>query len=214
MIKKLLQSVMAVVLLSGVAAGSASAVSYGGTTISSTNGTYVVAASAGETVTLANVAGVGTLALTFKNNVAGSVVVTESGTTRPAGAATNASGTVNKYFDISLQGITNADISSSKLTFTVEKAWLNNNGVTAANVVLQHYGSAWENLTTREVSSSSTASTFESTVTSFSPFAITAVAGLSTTGSPYVLGALIAVGVIAIVAGTFIASRKRASTTA
>lgn len=171
--------------------------------------TFKVAASAGDEVTLAGLpAGAGSIKLKFKNGASGVVVVNIS-TERPADATVAAEGNVNVYFDVDLEGLSNEDFDSAIWTFTVEKAWLTANGVTAQNIFLQHFGDgAWERLTTREVSSTDTTVTFEATVTGFSPFAVTAVAGLSNTGSPAVIGLVIAAGILAVVGGTFYLSRR------
>lgn len=171
--------------------------------------TYKVTADAGDQVTLSGLgSGTGVLKVTFANGTTGSFVVTES-SEKPAAASTAAEGAVNLYFDIDLVGLTNDDVASAVWTFTVEKSWLSAQGVTAQNVFLQHWnGSAWERLTTREVSSTDTTVTFEADITSFSPFAVTAVAGLSNTGSPAVIGFVIAAGILAVVGGTFYLSRR------
>jgi PGF-pre-PGF domain-containing protein len=212
MIKKLLQSALIALALAVIPIASASAVAtgYDGAVINpeSDGVTYNVVAGAGDTVALTGVAGVGTLNVTFKNNVSGSIVITPSAS-RPSEASSNANGTTNLYFDVDLNGMSDTDVNGAKLTFTITKAWLTANGFTSANIVLQHFGTNWTNLTTREISSTATTVTFEATITSFSPFAIVAVPGLSNTGSPYMVGAIIAIAALAIVGGTFIISRKQ-----
>lgn len=208
---------LAALVLCLIPSGVAGATSYDGTTIQpeSDGETYNVSAEAGDTVTLDD-AGLpnSQVAVTFKNGVSGSIVVKVS-TTKPSDAATAASGIVNVYFDVTLNGITNDDITSATWTFKVAKSWLTEQGVTAENIFLNHYGAdGWTRLTTRQVSSTDTEYTFEADVTSFSPFAVTAVEGLSNTGTPYMLGVLIAVAVIAVVAGAFVASRKRHASSA
>lgn len=184
---------------------------YNGTTVSSEadGKTYNVTASSGDTVTLTDIgSGSGKIAVTFSANVNGSIVVEES-SAKPSGAASEAPGSVNVYFNVTLNGLTNNDVSSAKWTFSVTKDWLKSKGVGSTNVFLHHYGSTWERLTTREISASSTSHTFEADVNDFSPFAVTAVPGLSNTGSPYMLGALLAGSSLAIVGGTFALSRKK-----
>lgn len=186
---------------------------YDGTAVSSESDgeTYKVTAASGDTLTLIDVgSGSGKIALTFSSDVNGSILIEES-SSKPSGASSEAPGSVNVYFNVTLNGLTNADISSAKWTFSVAKDWLKSKGVASTNVFLHHYDSNWERLTTSEVSSSSTSHTFEADVNDFSPFAVTAVEGLSNTGSPYMLGALLAGSSLAIVGGTFALSRRKAS---
>lgn len=203
---------LAVLLMSFLPVTNVFAQSYSGTTISAESDgvTYKIVASAGDTVTLVDVgSGTGQIVLTFGTNVNGSMVIRES-TTRPASAPTDPSGSVNFYYDVTLNGISNSDITAGKWRFSVTKDWLNSKDASSSNVFLQHYGSSWERLTTRETSSSSTSYSFEADVNDFSPFAVTAVKGLSNTGSPYMLGAVLAVSILAVVGGAFALSRKRA----
>lgn len=198
------------VVVALVPAATASAQSYNGTAVApeSDGTTYNVVASAGDTVTLTEV-GNGSIAVTFSNDVNGQFIITES-SSRPASATSDAPGAVNLYFDVTLNGITNDDISSAKWTFSVEQSFLNQHDATAQNVFLYHFnGSSWEQLTTTQVSSSDTSVTFEAQVNNFSPFAITAVEGLSNTGSPYLLGAVLGIGTLAAVGGAFYLSRRQ-----
>lgn len=202
---------IATLLISLVPAISTSASTYNGTTVESEadGKTYKVVADSGDTVTLANIGSSNSsLAVTFNSSVNGSIVIEES-STRPSGAATDPSGSVNTYFNVTLNGLSNSNVSSSKWRFSVTKDWLNSKGAGSTNIFLQHYGSDWQRLTTREISSNTTSYTFESDVTGFSPFAVTAVPGLSNTGSPYMVGAVIATSTLAILGGTFILSRKQ-----
>lgn len=197
-------------LVSILPVSSALAQSYSGATIEAeADGvTYKIVANAGDTVTLVNVgSGTGQIALTFSANVNGSMVIQES-TTRPAGASSDAPGATNVYYNVTLNGLTNADISTGKWRFSVTKDWLNSKDASSGNVFLQHFGSSWSRLTTKEISSTATAYTYEADVNDFSPFAVSAVPGLSNTGSPYMLGAIIAVSVLAVLGGTFVLSRK------
>lgn len=199
-------------VMSLVPVSSVGAQSYNGTTVppNSDGETYNVTADAGDTVTLTEIGGgSGTIAVTFANGVNGTIVVKES-TSRPAGASTDAPGNVNLYFDVTLNGMSNSDISSAVWTFSVARSFLTQHDATASNIFLHHFnGSTWERLATKEVASNDTAVTFEAQVKNFSPFAVTAVEGLSNTGSPYLLGAVLGGGTLATVAGAFIASRKQ-----
>lgn len=202
----------AMLLVSLLPASSVFAQSYSGTTVSAESDgvTYKVVASAGDTVTLTDIgSGTGQIAITFGADVNGSIVVKESAS-RPASASTDAPGSVNLYYDVTLDGISNADITSGKWRFSVTKEWLNSKDASSGNVFLHHFGNgAWDRLTTRETSSTSTAYTFEADVNDFSPFAITAVEGLSNTGSPYMLGAILATGILVVLGGSFVLSRKQ-----
>lgn len=203
---------VAALTLSLVPFAGASATGYNGTTVEAEadNITYEVTALAGDTVTLANIGSTtASVAITFKNNVDGTIVITESAS-RPSDATSDPSGIVSLYYDIKLVGLTNADVSGAVLTFTVPKTWLSANGFTGANIFLQHFdGSGWVKLTTKEVASTDTTITFTGTITSFSPFSITGVAGLSNTGSPYMLGAILSISALAIIIGSFVLSKKR-----
>lgn len=208
--KKLLLTGIFAMVLSILPAANLFAQSYNGTTVEpeADGTTYVVTAQAGDAVTLSNV-GNGSVAITFANDVDGSIVVEES-QARPADASMDAPGTVNIYYDVTLVGITNADITSSVWSFSVSKDFLSQNDVTASNVFLHHYSNGnWERLTTRQVSETDTTVTFEAEVDSFSPFAVTAVDGLSNTGSPYLTTAIVAISTIAVVGATFMLSRKQ-----
>ena len=184
---------------------------YDGTVVEPENDgeTYNVAATSGDSVTLNNVGdGTGDLEVTFSNGVSGSIQVTQS-TTLPAEAPVPPTGTIDIYFDVDLNGLTNDDISGAVWSFSVTKAWLNENDVSAENVFLQHYtNGAWERLTTRVISETDTEVNLEADIDSFSPFAVTAVAGLSNTGSPFALGALLAAGILISLTVAFRMSRR------
>lgn len=191
--------------------GSALASTYNGTTVEpqADGKTYNISAESGDTVTLANAGASGNqLAITFDASVNGTITVTPS-TSRPAGASSDPSGSVNIYYDVVLNGLTNDDVRSAKWRFSVTKEWLQQHNVASTNVFLQHFnGSQWERLTTREISSTASGYTLEADVSSFSPFAVTAVQGLSNTGSPYMLGALLAMAILTMLVGSFVLSRK------
>lgn len=199
-------------LVSVAPVSNALASTYGGTTVAveSDGKTYNVTAQSGDTLTLSDLgSGNGKLAMTFGANVSGSVVVEESAG-RPAGASVNAPGTVSKYFNVTLNGFSNSSVSSAKWTYSVPKSFLDQNGAASSNVFLHHFGGGtWERLTTREVAATSDSVTFESDVKSFSPFAITAVEGLSNTGSPYMLGAILSGSILTVLGASFALSRRK-----
>lgn len=208
--KRLLLTGALALILSILPAADLFAQSYSGATISpdADGATYIITAEAGDTVTLSSV-GNGLLSITFANNVNGSIEIRES-QTRPSGASLDAPGAVATYFDVTLINITNDDISSSTWTFSVSKDFLNLNDAAAANVFLQHYNKGgWGRLTTQQVSETGTSVTFESDVNTFSPFAVTAVGGLSNTGSPYLMTGIVAMMTIVAVGATFMLSRKK-----
>lgn len=209
--KKIFLLSLAALTMAIVAPISASASTYNGTSVSpgADGKTYTINAGAGDTLTLTDVgSSKGQMPITFKNNVSGSVVIVES-SSRPSSATSDPSGSVNTYFDVTLNGFSNTDVSSAKWRFNVSKDWLRQRDVSSGNVFLHHYSSSWERLTTREVSSTATSHNFEADVTSFSPFAVVAVPGLSNTGNPYMLGALIALGILTVITVSFVLSRKK-----
>jgi PGF-pre-PGF domain-containing protein len=203
-------------LVIGLFAVLPAAATYDGTTVNKEEDgkTYSIDATSGDKVTLSNIgSGSGTLAVTFKNDANGSIIVTES-ITRPNEATSDTPGSLNKYYDVSFEGLTKDDITGAVLSFTVEKTWLSTNGFTAENVVLSHFlGTEWEGHTTREISTTDTTVTFESdigsNITGLSHFAISAVESHSNTGSPAVLRVILASGIIAVVGGAFVIIRRK-----
>lgn len=195
-----------------VVPASAFASTYNGTTVApAADGvTYTVSAAPGDVVTLANAGQAGgQLLVTFKNNVNGSIVIKPS-TTLPASATSAPSGTVKTYFDVTLNGFSNADVTSSTWTFSTPLSFLNGLGLSTSNVFLEHFnGTSWDRLSTKLVSSDSANNNFTAGVTSFSPFAVVAVPGLSNTGTSYAVLALGGVGALAVVAVSYFATRKK-----
>lgn len=183
--------------------------SYDGDTVEpDINGDYAVTAQSGDTVTLNNLGSGGSLDVTFANGVSGTIEVTTSAGV-PAGAPSASPGTANIYLDITLTGLTNADVSSAVYRFTVTQTWLDDQGLGSENVFLYHYnGTAWEQLPTTLVSSVGGTHTYDATISSFSPFAITAVAGLTNTGSPAYLTIAVA-GALVIALGTVTVLSRR-----
>ncbi len=187
--------------------------SYNGATIEPENDgkTYNVSADVNDQITLNNVGGNGgTLKLGFTGAASGSVVVQQT-TTRPADAPVAPGGSVDIYFDVQLTGgLTSNDIGSGTWTFTVDKSFINGiDGAIKDNVFLNHYnGTAWERLVTRQVSETATTYVYEAEVTDFSPFAVTAVLGLTNTGSPYMMGMIVAVVSLVVVGVAYRFSRN------
>lgn len=210
--KKFFIAIISALALVILPASSALAVNnYGGQVIQPVDcKTYTILLNTGASVTLDNVgcAG-GKIKTTFKGEANGKFIIVSS-STLPSGAGSSPSGTVYNYYDVTLDTITNADFGSTTWTFSVTKAWLSQNGLSAANVFLYHYdGSAWQRLTTREVSSTDTTVTFEADIPSFSDFAIVGDPSLTNTGTPYMLGALLSIGILVVIGAAFIFSRKR-----
>ncbi len=202
---------LATIFMALVPTISAQAASYNGASISpaSDGKTYTISAAPGDTLTLINIgSSKSSLSITFKNNVNGSIVITE-GSTLPASAPSAPTGKVSSYFDVTLNGLTNADLSGGVWHFSVTKSFLNAQGLGANNVFLQHYGPSWDSLTTKQTTSDVNNYNFDANVTSFSPFAVVAVPGLINTGSPYALGAFIAIGALIVIGGSFMLTRKK-----
>ncbi|GAC1498440.1 MAG: hypothetical protein NVS1B10_00260 [Candidatus Saccharimonadales bacterium] len=201
-----------VALFATLAPVSVYASSYNGTTVSpQPDGvTYVISASSGDVVTLLNAGqNGGQLVITFKNTVNGTMVIKPS-TGLPSSASSAPTGTVNAYFDVTLNGFSNSDITSSTWNFNAPKSFLSNLGLSTSNLFLEHLnGSSWDRLNTKFVSSDTTNNNFSAGVTSFSPFAVVAVPGLSNTGTSYAVLAAGGIAAIAIVVGAYMLTRKR-----
>lgn len=188
----------------------ASAQSYDGETVQpNEEGNYEVAATANDTVTLANLGDSGaSLELTFANGASGTVEVTTS-TTAPSEATSAVPGTAAVYLDIDLNGLTNDDISGAVYTFSVTKDWLRDQGLESDNVFLYHWnGSAWERLSTTEIGETDSTHTYEAVIDNFSPFAVSGVLGLSNTGSPAFVLILVGSSLIGVVTAVAFMSRK------
>jgi PGF-pre-PGF domain-containing protein len=210
-VKKLVLTGVFALLLSVVPLLSVAANTYNGAVFQpNEDGTYTITTPSGNKITLDKV-GRGKLSFVFKNALSDAIISVKAVSQRPAAASSDAPGSLYQYFEVVLgEGVSNDDVDTSVWTFEVDKSWLSQNGKTSANVFLHHYnGSVWERLNTRQVAESDTTYTFEADVTSFSPFAVTAVDGLSNTGSPYMTGFIIAISSLAVVGGTFALSRKR-----
>jgi PGF-pre-PGF domain-containing protein len=203
------------VLVTLVPSASALAVGYNGTVVSPQGDgiTYTIVANSGDTLTLNNVGGQtnGQLAITFKNNVNGTIVIKPSAGL-PTSASSAPSGTVATYYDVTLNGFSNADVTSSTWSFSTTKTFISNLGLTASNVFLVHYnGSSWDRLSTKQLSSDATNYNFSASVTSFSPFAIVAVPGLTNTGTPYLLLVGGGIAALVVIGGAYLLTRKRTS---
>lgn len=211
-IKKVIVS-LAAIFMALIPATTANAVSgYNGTNISP-NGdgiTYNVVADSGDTVNLVNVAGIPgmVVSVTFNSNVNGTIVITSSNT-RPADAPVSAPGTTEMYFDVTLNGISNSQITSATWNFAVPKTWANQNGFGSGNIAMMHYGTSWVQLTTTLTSQDANNYYYSAVVTSFSPFAIVGSNGLANTGTPYVLVALASLGLIVVVGALYITTRQK-----
>jgi PGF-pre-PGF domain-containing protein len=195
-----------------LAPASAFASTYNGTTVSPLPDgvTYPISASSGDSLTLANAGqGGNQLTITFKNNVNGTIVIKPS-TTLPSSASNAPTGNVSAYYDVSLNGLSNNDISSSTWNFSATKSFLSNLGLSTSNIFLAHFnGSGWDRLSTKLVGSDATNNNFSAAVTSFSPFAVVAVPGLSNTGTSYAVLAAGGLVALALVAGAYVVTRKR-----
>lgn len=103
-------------------------------------------------------------------------------------ASTDPEGEVYQYVNIWV-GISGTDISenmeNAEIRFRVSKAWINDNNIDVASIVLQHYNDGeWDSLTTEQLDEDEDEEYFYFTATtpSFSPFAITSVKKSGTMG--------------------------------
>lgn len=190
-----------------------SAASYNGTTVqpNADGQTYNVSASAGDTVNLANIANTGgSVAVTFNSSVSGTIQFVPS-QTLPASAPSAPAGKVATYYDVIMNGLNDSNITSATWNFGVTKSFVNSLGLSPTNVVMYHYfGGNWQALKTTHGTDDATNYNFSAVTSGFSPFAVDVVPGLSNTGFPYALTALIGAGAIAAVAGSYAVTRKKA----
>lgn len=211
MLKKLTAALSLALLTFAPAA--VSAASYNGTTVqpNADGQTYKVSATPGDTVNLGNIANTGgSIAITFNSSVSGTISVVSS-QTLPASAPSAPNGKIATYYDVNLSGFSNANISSATWNFGVARSFVSGLGLSPTNVVMYHYtGGQWQSLKTTRGTDNTTNYNFSAVTTGFSPFAVSVVPGLSNTGFPYALTAVIGAGAIAAVVGSYVVSRKKA----
>lgn len=206
MIKKILASLVAVFMtLMPVAAVHAQ--SYNGRNISpnSDGKTYHVVANSGDSVTLIDIDGQSnnSLTITFNSNVNGNIII-EKNNSIPAPATA-----VYIYYNVTLDSITNGNISGAVWHFAVPKAWVAEHGLKADNINLFHFSNgSWSKLQTTLISSTGDTYKYDAAVTSFSPFAIGGDPGLANTGTPYMLAGLVSIAVIGVVVGLFFVTQN------
>jgi len=94
---------------------------------------------------------------------------------KPVSLAVDVAGRVYRYLNVDKQNINDEDISSAKITFQVEKTWINSNNVNRSTVALQRYGAGeWNKLPTYEVSEDAENVYYEAESSGLSIYAISA----------------------------------------
>lgn len=92
--------------------------------------------------------------------------------TLPSTVSAAPSGKVYNYITIDKQNIRDADVSSVKIKFKVEKSWLTANNVDENTVKLNRYTTSWQALSTTKLSFDTTNVYYEATSPGLSVFAI------------------------------------------
>ena len=84
-------------------------------------------------------------------------------------------GKTQRYIEIILSNISDADITAAQITFEAPKKWLSDNGFAASDVALMRYASGWTKLPTSESGSTEEYVYYTAETPGFSLFAISAV---------------------------------------
>jgi len=92
-------------------------------------------------------------------------------------------GKTQRYIEIILSNISDADITAAQITFEVQKKWLSDNGFAASDVALMRYASGWTKLSTSESGSTDEYVYYTAETLGFSLFAISAVKQAAADGS-------------------------------
>ena len=91
----------------------------------------------------------------------------------PPSTSTSIEGTVYKYMQITITNLADTSINSVTIKFKVEKAWLTTNNIVNENIVLFRYvNNAWQELTTKIISTDTTYVYYESESSGFSYYAV------------------------------------------
>jgi PGF-pre-PGF domain-containing protein len=151
-----------------------------------------VTVTAGSTITMpvakTGIA-VSEVAIAVENAAANVQITVKAVPTLPSGtpalAITSAAGNAGKvysYLSISIVNLSNTNIASAKVKFTVPKSWLTQNALAAGDVALYRYTTNWDRLTTRVLSQNENNTYYEADTPGFSVFSIFGVE--SVTGVP------------------------------
>ena len=102
-------------------------------------------------------------------------VVIQKFTEKPEDIIENLLDAVYNYLKITLQNLDNSNIASAKVSFKIEKSWLQENGLDPDTVLLNRYADdKWEGLETAMTGEDDTYYYYQATTPGFSYFAITA----------------------------------------
>ena len=104
---------------------------------------------------------------------------------RPVDVSSAPSDTTYKYLELKVSGVESTLVKSGVVKFTVDKAWVTENSADKDTIALNRWAnSQWNALSTKYVSETSTAYTYEATTPGFSVFAVTAkTAAAATSGT-------------------------------
>jgi len=93
---------------------------------------------------------------------------------KPASVVQEVVGKVFNYIEVSVSNITDEDIESVKIEFSVQKNWISANNIDESTIVLQRYdGSNWQKLVTKKLSEDANEIHFQAESGGLSVFAIT-----------------------------------------
>jgi len=114
------------------------------------------------------------LAILVKNKVTSVSITVKSLNTKPV-TQSDVSGEVIRYIKIDHKNIVNADVDKMTIKFKVEKTWLEENGFTTSEIVLNRYSNTvWNSLPTTMTSDDNTYVYYSAESPGLSYFAITA----------------------------------------
>ena len=115
------------------------------------------------------------IALEAENDISGASFAVWELTGKPAGIAVEPSGATYKYLNVETENLTDAQIGSVTIRFSVEKSWINANGIGISTVTLNRYNpaaSAWTALPTTLVGEDGGHAYFSAVSPGLSVFAI------------------------------------------
>jgi PGF-pre-PGF domain-containing protein len=112
------------------------------------------------------------------------------------------------YMEVRKENITNSDIDSATILFSVNRSWIEVNNINESTITLNRYTTQWERLPTFRVNETSSEILFEAQTPGFSYFAITGEAVKETPDSWPILAVVIIVLLLIVIVGIFMLERR------
>jgi PGF-pre-PGF domain-containing protein len=120
--------------------------------------------------------------VTTTERVLNVIIQMEESDQKPSAVATEATGSVYKYIDITATNLEDDNIEEGKLRFKVEQSWISDNSIDSATITLNRYSdAAWAELATSLLREDTEYVYYEAVTPGFSYFAISGETVVPTT---------------------------------